>query len=93
MTAKDWVTIVVALIGLAGTIVTVIWGNKKNAEAVKAQVKEQSDVTLYRIDQLEEKVNKHNNLIDRMYKLEGRVKVDEEKLNATNERIDHLHGE
>lgn len=31
--------------------------------------------TLYRIDQLEKKQDKHNNLIERMYKLEARVTV------------------
>ena len=29
MNAGNWVTIAVALIGLAGTIITVVWGNKK----------------------------------------------------------------
>ena len=29
--------------------------------------------TLYRIDQLEEKVDKHNNMIERTYVLEGKV--------------------
>ena len=86
MNAGNWVTIAVALIGLAGTIITVVWGNKKNAETSKAQ----TDLTLYRIDQLEEKVNKHNNLIERTYKIEQRLEVDEEKLKVANHRIDDL---
>ena len=36
----------------------------------------------YRIGQLEEKVNKHNNLIERTYKLESKVDALENRLNA-----------
>lgn len=35
-------------------------------------------LTIYRIDKLEEHVNKHNSLIDRMYKVENRVTLLEE---------------
>lgn len=90
MNAGNWVTIIVALIGLAGTIITVIWGNKKNAEEFAKKSKEQTDLTIYRIDQLELKVNKHNNLIERTYKIEQRLEVDEEKLKVANHRIDDL---
>lgn len=38
------------------------------------------DLMLYRIDKLEEKVNKHNNLIERVYQLESKVEKDEVKL-------------
>lgn len=34
----------------------------------------------YRLKQLEEKVNKHNNVIERTYALEKRVEVDEERI-------------
>lgn len=64
--------IIVSLISLAGTILTVWSGNR---------------LTAYRISQLEEKVNKHNNLIDRMYKLENRVTVDEEKLKVLEDDL------
>ena len=37
-------------------------------------------LTNYRIQQLEEKVNKHNNLIDRMYKVENRVSLIEDEM-------------
>lgn len=41
--------------------------------------KRQSDLVLYRINELDEKVHKHNNLIERMYDVESRVRVLEEK--------------
>ena len=37
--------------------------------------------TLYRIDQLEKKVDKHNNVIERTYKLEQKVDDLEKKVN------------
>ena len=36
-------------------------------------------LVMYRLSQLEEKVSKHNNLIDRMYKIENRVTLLEEE--------------
>lgn len=38
------------------------------------------NLLIYRVDILEEKVGKHNNLIDRMYKLESRVTVLEDEI-------------
>ena len=44
---------------------------------------------LYRIDQLEHNVNKHNNLIDRMYKLEDRENIIETKLERLEKNERH----
>lgn len=57
--------IVVGLLTLIGTIITVWSGNK---------------LTAYRIEQLEKKVNKHNNLIERTFKIEERIAIDEQKI-------------
>ena len=54
--------VLVALLGFAGTLLGSLFG------ILAAQ-----KLTQYRLAQLEEKVNKHNNLIDRTYKLEGRM--------------------
>ena len=35
--------------------------------------KRSNDLVLYRIEELDNKVHEHNNLIDRMYKVESRV--------------------
>lgn len=59
-------TIIVALIGFAGTLAGSLLG------VLTAQ-----KLTQYRLSQLEDKVNKHNNLIERMTKLEGRVTENE----------------
>lgn len=44
----------------------------------------------YKIEQLEEKVNRHNNLIDRMYAAEEKISLQEEKIKVANHRIDDL---
>lgn len=54
--------IVVALLGLIGTLSGSFLG-----------VVAASRMTNFRLQQLEERVNKHNNLIERTYILEGRV--------------------
>lgn len=45
-----------------------------------------SKLTNYRLEQLEERVNKHNNLIERMYKVEDSTK-------SAHHRIDELREE
>lgn len=47
-------------------------------------------LTNYRIEQLEAKVNKHNNLVERMYKVEECVALQAEKMTVSNHRIDDL---
>ncbi len=54
--------IIVAVLGFAGTLLGSLFG------VLTAQ-----KLTQYRLSQLEDKVNKHNNLIDRTYRLEGRM--------------------
>lgn len=49
-----------------------------------------SKLTTYRIEQLEKKVEKHNSVIDRVYKLEQQEAVAESKLNEVNHRIGDL---
>ena len=46
--------------------------------------------TLYRIEQLEKKVDAHNSVIERVYKLEQREAVVDEKIAVANHRIEDL---
>ena len=54
--------IVVALLGVAGTLAGSFLG-----------VVAASKLTQFRLQQLEDKVSKHNNIIERTYVLEGKV--------------------
>ena len=60
--------IIIALISLAGTVIGSFGG-----------ILASNKLTNYKIDELKDKVNKHNNLIDRMYKIENRVTLLEEE--------------
>lgn len=42
--------------------------------------KKSNDLVIYRINKLDEKVHEHNNLIDRMYKVESRVTLLEDEI-------------
>lgn len=55
-------TIVVGLLSLIGTLAGTFGG-----------IVTANKLTTYRIERLEEKVNKHNNVIERVYQLEGRT--------------------
>ena len=72
-------TVVVAIISLVGTLFGTLGGIVASGK-----------LTGYRIDRLEEQVKKHNNLVERMYKLEERTTVAEEQIKATETRLDRL---
>lgn len=72
-------TVIIALISLAGTVLG-SWGGILTA----------NKLTTYRIDQLEKKVEKHNSVIERVYKLEKNEAVIEEEIKVANNRIDDL---
>lgn len=74
--------ITVALIGLAGSGIGSLIG-----------VMTSSKLTQYRIEQLEKKVQAHNNLIDCTYKLEEHAEVQDEKIRVANHRIEDLEKE
>jgi hypothetical protein len=71
--------IIIALIGLLSSVLVQFGGILIN-----------SKLTNYRIEQLEKEVQKHNNLVERVYKLEQDTAVQEEKIAVANHRIDDL---
>ena len=71
--------IIVSLIGLAGSAIGWILGVLASAR-----------LTSYRLEQLEKRVQAHNNLIERMYQVEERTELQEEKIKAANRRIENL---
>ena len=52
-----------------------------------------SRLTAYRLEQLEKKVDKHNGLIERTYRLEEKCALLDEKIKVSNHRIDDLERE
>ena len=71
--------VITAALSLVGTLVGTLGG-----------IALSSNLTNYRIEQLEKKVEKHNNLITRTFKLEQDFAVLDEKVKVANHRIDDL---
>ena len=71
--------IIVAVLGLVGTLAGSYLANRKSAALVA-----------YRLEQLEQKVNKHNNLVERTYALEESVALMDERVKVANHRIADL---
>lgn len=86
MTEGIIIAIITAGLSLVGVVITVVYGNNKTAKTVKAQ----TDLTLYRIEQLEKKQDKHNTLIERMYAVEEKIDLLTERQKVSNHRIDDL---
>ena len=58
------------------------------------QVQKQNDKTValidYKLDELTKRVDKHNSVVERTYKLEELTALQEEKIKVANHRIDDL---
>jgi hypothetical protein len=67
--------IIVALLSLAGTFAGAFSGMK---------------LVTYRVEQLEKKVEKHNNLVERQYAIEKITAVLSEDLKVVNHRLEEL---
>lgn len=72
-------TIIVAVLSLLGTCAGAYFANRKSSALIA-----------YRLEKLEEKVDKHNKVIERTYKLEEEAAIMEEKMKVANHRIDDL---
>lgn len=68
--------VIVAIIALVGTLGGSYMANKKTTALIA-----------YRLEQLENKVNKHNNVIERTYSLEKSEALLEERV----DRLEHYH--
>ncbi|MBE6786557.1 MAG: hypothetical protein E7538_10075 [Ruminococcaceae bacterium] len=71
--------VLVAIISLIGTLGGTFGG-----------IITSSKLTNYRIEQLEKKVEEHNKVVERTYRLEEEQKVEEEKFKVINHRIEDL---
>ena len=72
-------TILVALLSLAGTLAGAYFANRKSSALIA-----------YRLEQLEGKVDKHNQVVERTYALEESVTLMDERVKVANHRIADL---
>ena len=76
MSTEVIIAILTSLFTLVGVVITGVVNSRNTSK----QLKVQNDLTLYRIQQLEKKVEKHNNLIERTYRLEETVSDHEKEI-------------
>lgn len=69
-------SIIVAVITAAGALLGTYIANRKTAALME-----------YRLEQLEKKVDKHNQVIERTYKLEEKTELQEAELERHKERL------
>ncbi len=72
-------SIIVAALALIGTLTGTYFSNRKGTALIA-----------YRLEALEKKVQAHNNLVERMYQVEERTELQEEKIKVANHRIEDL---
>ena len=77
-----WAEIIIAVLTLAGSLGGAYLANRKSSALIA-----------YRLEQLEKKVDKHNSVIERTYRLEERAQVFDEKIRVANHRISDLEKE
>ena len=67
-------TIIVAIVSFAGTVIGTLGG-----------IVAANKLVSYRLEQLEKKVNLHNNAVERLFRVE-------EKVVSIEDKIDYFHG-
>lgn len=72
-------TVIVALLSCMGTVIGSMFG-----------VVASSNKMIYRIEQLEKKVEKHNSMVERMIEAEDKLKSHQHQINDLKERIENL---
>ena len=76
-------TIISACISAGVTLLVCLISNHGQQEKTRALMG-------YKLDELTKRVDKHNNLVERMYRLEDRTNVQEEQIKVANHRIADL---
>lgn len=90
-----------ALIAAGATLLVCLINNHYQHKQFETQVQQQREETeqkhnetislvTYRLEQLEKKQDRYNNIISRTYELEKSEKVLEEKMKVVNHRVDDL---
>lgn len=74
-----WSDIVVAALALLGTLGGAFSAHRRSTALIA-----------YRLEQLEKKVELHNHIMERTYRLEEQEAVLEERMKVANHRIDDL---
>lgn len=83
-------SILPAIIAAAASIVVAVISGNAQHKRVLAELDKQSELLTYRLGQLEKKVDKHNSVVERTYRLEEAAKLADERMKSVNRRLDDL---
>lgn len=85
-----WEVFISSVISAISAIIVCIISN--NAQNEKRAQEHQATINLvtYRLEQLEKKQDLHNNAVSRLYEVERKLGIDEEKIKVANHRIEDL---
>ena len=74
---------------ITGVVAIIVCMINNVVQSKAAEKKHDTTIALieYKLDQLGQKVNLHNNAIERLYEVERKLDVDEERINETKHRV------
>lgn len=85
-----WQSVIVAVITGGLSFIGIAYSTRKSHDTTIQEIKYEIATIKKDISTLDEKVSKHNNLIERMYNVEKTVTVLDERQRTANHRIDDL---
>lgn len=82
--------VIVGIITAVAAVVCQVIISMSGRSAAQRERAESNRLIVYRLEQLETKVDKHNNVIERVYQLEKDADVIKEQIKVANHRIDDI---
>lgn len=82
--------VIVGIITAVAAVVCQVIISMSGRSAAQRERAESNRLIVYRLEQLEIKVDKHNNVIERTYQLEKDADVFKEQIKVANHRIDDI---
>lgn len=83
-------TIITAVISSGATLIVCLVNNFFQQRKTREENSKTIALIDYKLTELTDRVNKHNNVVERTYKLEEMTALQEEKIKVANHRIDDL---
>ena len=82
--------VIVGIITAVAAVVCQVIISLSGRSAAQREREESNRLIVYRLEQLETKVDKHNNVIERVYNLEKDADVIKEQFKVANHRIEDI---
>lgn len=83
-------TIIPSILSAAVTLIVCLVNNHYQRLEVEKKHSETIALISYRLDELSDRVDKHNQLIERTYELEKKAELMDEKIKVANHRLEDL---